>query len=307
LGAVLSPRRLAAGGAVLAVCAAVLAVGYGAERSAAAQDPPSFPEPPDGATVYARQLGNDALALAVVPKDGNTLTVQAQVIGRQRNPVKGLRVAFAVAGKRKAAGSCGEGCYRADFAPRAAPRSVDVTVAGRKGMPWRVALAPAWPPRDGKALVDRAARTWRGLESLSFDESLASGINIGVKSSWRVQAPDRVAYQVRGGWAGVVVGARRWDRGPGAKTWQESAQTRLTQPVPPWQSVTDAHLLGDVTYGGRPATRVSFFDPGSPAWFTIVVERKTNRTLELDMVTNAHFMHDVFHRFDSTPAILPPD
>jgi len=25
-------------------------------------------------------------------------------------------------------------------------------------------------------------------------------------SSWRVEAPDRVAYQVQGGWAGIVVG-----------------------------------------------------------------------------------------------------
>jgi len=307
LGAVLSPRRLAAGGAVLAVCTAVLAAGCGAERVSAAQDPPPFPQPPDGATVYARQLGNDALALAVVPKGGNELTVQAHAIGRQRNPVKGLRVAFAVAGKRKAAGSCGDGCYRASFAAKTAPKAVDVTIVGRKGMPWHVALPPAWPPRSAKALVDRAARTWRGLESLSFDESLASGINIGVTSSWRVQAPDRVAYQVRGGWAGIVIGARRWDRGPGAKTWQESAQTRLTQPVPPWRSVTDAHVVGNETYDGRPATRASFFDPGSPAWFTIVVDRRSHRTLELYMVTNAHFMHDVFHRFDSTPAILPPD
>jgi hypothetical protein len=306
LGAVLSPRRLAAGGAVLAVCTAVLAAGCGAERVSAAPES-AFPTPPPGSTVYARQLGNDALALAVVPGDGKALTVEAQVIGRQRNGVRGLHVSFVVAGKRKAARACGAGCYRASFSPSRPPKAVDVTVAGRRRMPWHVVLPPAWPPRDASALVDRAARTWRALDSLTFDESLASGINIGVRSTWRVQAPDRVAYQVRGGWAGIVIGARRWDRAPGATKWQESAQTRLHQPVPPWQSVTDAHVLGNVTYAGRPATRASFFDPGSPAWFTIVVDRKTHRTLELDMVTNAHFMHDVFRGFDSTPAIVPPD
>jgi hypothetical protein len=71
-------------------------------------------------------------------------------------------------------------------------------------------------------------------------------------------------------------------------------------------SVTDAHVLGPVTHDGRPAVRVSFFDPGSPAWFTLVLDRATQRTLDLRMVTNAHFMHDVFRAFDSTPPIVPP-
>jgi hypothetical protein len=103
-----------------------------------------------------------------------------------------------------------------------------------------------------------------------------------------------------------VIGTRRWDRAPGAKRWETSPQTRLHQPVPPWASARDAHVLGEVTYRGRPAVRVSFFDPGSPAWFTLVLDRKTFRTLDLRMVTNAHFMHDVYGSFDSTPAIVPP-
>ena len=65
-------------------------------------------------------------------------------------------------------------------------------------------------------------------------------------------------------------------------------------------------VLGNVTYAGRPAIRVSFFDPGSPAWFTLVLDRKTFRTLDSHMVTNAHFMHDVYGSFDTTPAIVPP-
>ena len=121
-----------------------------------------------------------------------------------------------------------------------------------------------------------------------------------------MQAPDRLAYQVRGGWAGVVIGTRRWDRAPGASSWTASAQTRLRQPVPSWVVVTDAHVLGAITVRGRAAVRVSFFDPVSAAWFTLVVDPKTQRTLDLNMVTNAHFMHDVFRAFDSTRPIVPP-
>ncbi|HET7449709.1 MAG TPA: hypothetical protein VFJ78_03875 [Gaiellaceae bacterium] len=285
-----SARRLVAVGGALVVAGTATAA--------------TVPSPPANATVFARQLGNDALALAVVPR-ASGVDLRATVLGRQGNGVTGLRVTFTVDGLKTAAAPCGAGCYRATFAAKT-PRTVDVGVAGHTKAPWRVTLPAAWPPRDGSALVTRAATTWRALRSLTFDERLMSGINIGVRSTWRAQAPDRVAYQVRGGWAGIVIGGRRWDRAPGATRWQTSAQTRLHQPVPPWGAVVDAHVLGPVAHDGRRATRVSFFDPVSHAWFTIVVDDSNHRTLQLDMVTNAHFMHDVFRAFDSTPPIVPP-
>jgi hypothetical protein len=301
---VFSPRDVVPGGAVLVAFAAVLAVGGGAARASATADAP-FPVPPAGASVYARQLGTRALGLAVVPRGGKSLLAQASVVGRQGNGIPGLRLAFTVEGRTKTAAPCGPGCYRASFSPRRAPRAVDVVLPGgaRK---WHVALPAAWPPRDATRLVARAGRAWRALESLSFSETLGSGTGHTAVSTWRIQAPDRVAYQVVKGWAGIVIGARRWDRAPGAKRWESSPQTRLNQPVPPWASPRDARVLGEVTYRGRRAVRVSFFDKRSPAWFTLVLDRATLRTLDLRMVTNAHFMHDVYGSFDSTTPIVPP-
>ena len=141
---------------------------------------------------------------------------------------------------------------------------------------------------------------------MTFSEMLASGVGISVDSTWRVQKPDRVAYEVKGGWAGVVVGTRRWDRAPGSDHWEPSSQSRLPQPLPAWVGVSAAHVLGNVTYRGRPAVKVSFFDPASPSWFTLTIDRKTFRTLDVWMITNAHFMHDVYRAFNATPAIVPP-
>ncbi len=304
-GALLPSRHTIAGAAALAAGIAVLLAGQSGAHASSSTLDPTFPRPPLGATVFARQLGNNALALAVVPRGGTSVRVQASVVGRQGNGVKGLPVAFTIAGRRKVATACAPGCYSASFSPARAPRAVDVQVAGLK-RPWHVELPVAWPPRDGTALVGRAGRVWRAQQSLSFQETLGSGVGQVVASSWRVQAPDRLAYQVRGGWAGVVIGPRRWDRAPGATKWQASEQTRLRQPVPFWAGVTRAHVLGNVTFKGHPAVRVSFFDPASRAWFTVVLDRKTLRTLESHMVTNAHFMHDVYGSFDSTPAIVPP-
>jgi hypothetical protein len=286
----------------LGALAVVLAIGLtGATASSAT--PTSFPVPPAGATVFSRQLGADALALAVVPLRRGTLLVQASVVDRQGAGVRGLRLAFTGGAHTRVAAPCGHGCYHARFAPTRSPRSVEVELAKVR---WHVELPAVWPPLDGSLLLDRADRAWRSLRSLTYREWLASGTGHTVVSTWRIQAPDRVAYQVKGGWAGVVIGTRRWDRAPGATVWQPSVATRLHQPVPFWVTVTDAHVLGNLTFRGRRAVRVSFFDPGSPAWFTVVLDRRTYRTLESHMVTNAHFMHDVYGSFDSTAAIVPP-
>ena len=58
------------------------------------------------------------------------------------------------------------------------------------------------------------------------------------------------------GWAGIVIGGKRWDREPGSSRWVSSAQTRLTQPIPGWVKVTDAHVLGRTTLRGRPVVRI---------------------------------------------------
>jgi hypothetical protein len=260
---------------------------------------PDFPAPPRGAVVFARQLGGDVLALGVVPR-GRRVVVQASVLGPQGEGVPKLHIAF---GSQRAE-ACGDGCYRATV-PRTA--AIDVEVRdGPKAVRWRVVLPAPWPPRHATALVERAGRVWRALDSLSIRERLASDERHAVTSTWRIQAPDRVAYQVVDGWAGIVVGDRRWDRPPEGGAWKESGQTRLHQPSPAWVGVADARLLGTGTVSGRPVWRISFFDPRTPAWFEVAVERVTFRTLGTEMRTTAHFMHDVYDSFNRTPPIVPP-
>ncbi|MDX6476636.1 MAG: hypothetical protein QOH95_2147, partial [Gaiellaceae bacterium] len=162
------------------------------------------------------------------------MLVQASVVERQGGGVRDVRLTFSVGGRTKVATACGAGCYRAEFSPVRSPRSVEVAVPGRAKEPWHVELPAVWPPLDGTRLLARAGRAWRSLHSLTFRERLASGTGHAVVSTWRIQAPDRVAYQVERGWAGVVIGARRWDRAPGASRWKASPQTRLHQPVPFW-------------------------------------------------------------------------
>jgi hypothetical protein len=154
--------------------------------------------------------------------------------------------------------------------------------------------------------VRRATETWRSLRSLTFHEHLASDATHAVDSTWRVEAPGKVAYVLRTGGAGVVVGDKRWDRASRGSRWIESAQTPVTQPTPAWAGSSDAFVLRTGVLSGRRVWWVSFFDPRTPAWFEVAVDRSSYRTLETQMITTAHFIHDVYGRFDTTPAIVPP-
>ena len=127
-----------------------------------------------------------------------------------------------------------------------------------------------------------------------------------VVSTWRVQAPNRLAYEVKGGWSGVVIGAATLGPRPWRDHWTASAQTPLHQPVPFWVSVTDAHILGNLTFAGRAGRPGLVLRP----WLARLVHARDRpqdgRTLDSHMVTNAHFMHDTYGSFNTTPPIVPP-
>jgi hypothetical protein len=266
-----------------------------------------FPAPPAGAVVYAREAGSRLLALGVVPRRG-ALLLDASVLGEQGHGVSGLRVVFSVRGERRVGTPCGAGCYRATVPLSKSPTAVSLALVGRPtSISWRVDLPAVWPPPDGAAILARAGRVWRSLRSLAYVEHLAFSATVETTSTWRVAAPDRVAYSIHGSGGGVVIGGRRWDRATPGGRWLESPQSAaITQPVPFWVGVSNAHVLGTVTASGHAAWLVSFFDPRTPAWFEATVEKRTGRTLALRMFAAAHFMTDAYGSFDSANPIVPP-
>ena len=308
-------RLLAAFGALALGAAAVVIVVVLAHRTpgpvASAAGPPeatppttaakepAFPAPPKGAVVFSRQDGSDVLALAVVP--GRTLGLQASVVG-QGGGVNGLRVSFRVGTRVTEAETCGAGCYRATSSPGDAPTTVVVNVRrADRTTSWVVRMPRPWPPRDASALVARAARTFGTLRTLVTRDHLASDAQHALLTHWKLVAPDRLSYQVVGGPAGIIIGKRRWDKLPGEE-WKEAAQAPIRQPAPFWTASTDAHVLESTKH----AWRLSFFDPKSPAWYELLVDKRSLRTLDLKMNTTAHFMHEIYGPFNAPLRIKPP-
>jgi hypothetical protein len=168
-------------------------------------------------------------------------------------------------------------------------------------------LPARWPAPPAATLVARADRVYRSLRTLVIHERLASSARNAVVTTYRVQAPNRLAYRIAGGPEAVIIGAKRWDRLPGG-SWERSDQEPLTQPEPFWGSdpVRNARLLGTGRVGGRPVRIASFYDPRLPAWFVLWVDRDTSRLLALRMTAQAHFMRHRYTGFDRPLRITPP-
>ncbi len=266
-------------------------------------DSTSTPTPPAGAIVLAAEARDLAIGLAVTRQGGRS-RLQASVLGGER-PVRDPSVTFGVDGKPLRGAPCGSGCFAVSTA--STPRTVRVTVTGSGRAPvaasFAVPAGAAGP--SAAAFVARAERTWRGLRTLVDRDRLSSGPGTAIETLWRFQAPSRYTYAITNGPAAVSIGQRRWDKLPG-HAWQASEQDPIAEPIPLWESVSNAHLLGTATLRGRRVQVASFFDPTIHAWFTIWVDPRTMRTLEVRMTAREHFMHDVYGGFDTRLRIVPP-
>jgi hypothetical protein len=315
-----SRGRILLAGAGALVLAAIVAVGAyaltrgssgsGTQASIAVQPAVQrFPNPPARAFVVAREDGTDVLALAVLNR-GTGVGLQVSDVNQTGDGATGLHVSVGVVSKggtaTKTAIACGPGCYRADVALSSRPLAVHVKVVRpSRTTDWNVTLPAAWPAKNGTAIVARATRVWNNLSSLRYSEHLSSDPKHAVISDWQVVAPDRLAYQIKDEGQAVIIGLHRWDRQTGGD-WIKSNAVRLNQPEPFWVKATDAQVLGSARRQGQAVWRISFFDPRTPGWFLVEIDKQTYRTLDVHMTAAAHFMHDVYSGFNTSIKIDPP-
>jgi len=261
--------------------------------------------PPRGTVVLAR--GSRELAVALAVRPGTPLRLTATVIGGKGGGVDGLDVELiagtATSGASQRARACGRGCYAATLSFRE-PTRFAVNIAGA-GAFRSVAfpLPGRWAPTPGRAFLERATRTFRTQRSVLFVERLSSGLGHTIATTWKLEAPNKLEYAIRGGAGGIVIGGKRWDRTKPGAPWKESTSTLLPQPVSPWGTrIANAYVLH------RTPRRVtlSWFDPGVPSWFTGTFDRETARPVELRMTATAHFMHHRYVAFNRGVRIVPP-
>jgi hypothetical protein len=297
-----------------AVVVAVVASGGSSGGVKAPRIPPATarsgtpPRPPHGALVLARGHGDLAVALAA-RRAGPELRLTGTVIASDGTGLSGLRVRFVVgAAALPPAKPCGAGCYASTTRAAASVRRVAIALSGRGRSPATVGFAlPEHWPVSAAPLLRGAERVFRSLRGVVYRERLASGPHVTVTSVWRSEAPDRLSYRTTSGDAGVVIGKTRWDLVVGGG-WKRSSQNPpLVMPSPPWAAgAYDVTLLGGGRLDGRAVVRFSMFEPTTPAWYTVTLDRRTLRTLNVSMTATAHFMNDHYVAFNQPRQIRPP-
>lgn len=267
---------------------------------------------PTGPFVASGEDRDLAVGFAARPVGVGGVVVTATVIDQNGNGANGLDVGVRLRSDRTAeadAASCGPGCYRADVAVQGRPREAVLRIrrpdGGVAGV--RFAFPATWPPPAATRLARDATRVFNSLGTLRIDESLSSGGQHVTQTVWRLEAPNRLSYDIADGSKAIIVGDRRWDRDHGQKRWVESAQVPLRQPTATWGTAPKtAALLGSGTVAGRPVWRISFVDRSVPAWYTASIDKRTHRTLALEMTAPAHFMRHAYSGFDDPLSIQPP-
>jgi hypothetical protein len=299
----------AANSQLLCVVIAGLALAASAGCGGRAGAMPSATETPT--TVF----GHQALELAVgvaTQRQGAKVRVETTVLGQDGVGRSDLEVDVA-AGEAHWVRSkpCGAGryCGEAAIAPSDSDLEVQVRLTRPAGRRSTVTVTlPRKPnPERAAALIRASAAALRGLNSLIISERLASGPRYEpLTTEFTYVAPNRLAYSISGAGAAVVIGDRRWDRDRVTSPWDDSAQEPLRVPGPDWRRALHPSVLGSAKRDGRPVWRVSFYDPTTPAWFEVEIDKETGLPLWLEMIAAAHFMTHTFHGFNAPIAILPP-
>lgn len=258
-------------------------------RIAASQPAPAPPPPPRGAVLVAQEVGELGVALEL-----QRSRTTAIVLSPAGGGLSGLDVRL----NGREAAPCGHGCYRTERAPGT---SVDVQI-DRFGPTLRATFAVPVGARPGAALLRRIEVRYTTLRSVFYLERLASSPSHVVDALWRLERPDRLAYQIPGGAEGIVIGNRRWDRATPDAAWQPSAQTQLPQPATQWTSYANVHVVA----ADGTTTTLTFVDPATPAYFEVIVDAKTLLPRTVAMTAAAHFMVDRYLRFNAPRAIYRP-
>lgn len=311
-------------GLVLAVTVAVLVsfptpAQIAAQRTVAAQplvcNPCVLPLPAANQLSVATHVGSDIVAAWVARRSGR-LEGQIRLLNISGQPVS---TPFEIADPTAVSASCGLGCQT--FTIRGARGALNITLNPDR-RPQRASLPTRWRPGASAIalrILQRAQATMRRLRSVREIEQVSSVPGVYARSDYRLQSPDRLAYEsyvVRPPAPAqledesVVIGATTWTRAPGARWQREQASGTLpfaTEAWFTWSTFAQAtRLIGIRVVHGRRLATIVLMDPGVPAWWTLTIDLARSHILNGALMTPGHFEYESFDHFNDVAPIHAP-
>jgi copper transport protein len=269
-------------------------------RAEALCDPCPLPKPGAGELAVAEQAGSRIAAFWLRREDGR-VSGTVRLLDLDGKPVDAP--ASTEDGELE---GCGLGCWR--LSPPLGGERVAVSFE-EEGERYEAAVPSRWlTTENGEArrTLRAAQRAMRDARTVRMSEQVTSGPGTFVSGAYRFQAPDRMAYTVSSGARVVVVGDRQYRR-LGNGRWKMDSfggagGFRLRELFRWTVYASSVRLLG----GGRRSLTLALFDPATPIWYRLDVDRRTNRVLRERMIAAGHFMARRYSAFDRPLRIEPP-
>jgi copper transport protein len=204
---------------------------------------------------------------------------------------------------------CGTGCWRLNAPVAARALSVLVEEGGRD---FRAAVPTRWDAGRNTVSRQTLARMqsrMRALRSVRLDEDITSGPGSFVRTRYRFRAPDRMTYQTSSGARSVVIGPTAYRASDGGEFEREpfgAGPFRLDSFFR-WTAYAQAvRWLGVDEAGGRTEVELAVFDPATPLWYRLAIDRRSGRLTDERMIAPAHYMDRRYFAFDRPLRIEAP-
>lgn len=249
----------------------------------------------------------DVLVAGWIRRAPSEVTGTVRVYDQAGRPA---RVAPRIREARQA--GCGVGCVRFRLQPEST--DLEVTVSDR-GRSFVAELPTRWDDAANaraRRLLTRTESTMRRLRSVRQVEEVTSGPGSFARTTYRLQAPDRMTFRTDRGVETVVAGSRQWFRaGPGPYTVDASG-AGLPFRTRSWFRWSvfgrTVRLLGTREVDGRRVADLALYDEATPAWIRLAVNLKTHRVLSEVSVSKNHLSRSRYNAFDRATAVrLPKD
>lgn len=206
--------------------------------------------------------------------------------------------------------ACGVGCHRFRTSPAGAVLRVSVPGRGRR---YVAELPTRWDTtanRLARRLLVRAEAEMRRVRSVRQIEEVTSGPGSFARTTYRLQAPDRMTFRTDRGVETVVIGRRQWYRtrpGPYEISEYGAGLPFLTRSWFRWSVYGRTVRLLDLRHRGR--TRVAelaLFDEATPAWIRLTVDLATMHVTEEETSSKSHITRTRYRAFDRALPIRTP-
>lgn len=269
-------------------------------------DPCPVPVPRPGELSVAAWTGREIVA-GWIRREGPGLAGTVRIYKTSKGKDGAAPADLALRVLRARHESCGRGCVR--FSMDDHPSALRVDVAGRTA----VALPARWEraaDQRARRIVAGAFERLRRVRTLRLYERATSDAEGEPGVTYRLRAPDLMAYRTSAGTEAIRADRRSWIRPSRSSEWQRLPPTEIPYRTSNWLRsqifVQGERLLRIERERGRPIAVVAYMDSGTPGWATTWIDIGSQRVRRVRTIVENNVIEHRYRAYNAPVRIELP-